>query len=132
MGSSLTLIDPTISIDSFQAAQQLGNVLSDTPEFKVFFAASKAMQNDPIVQQLETEMHAHQTALQWGCDTDGQHAAELTRLELELEDIPVMKVYREKEREVSVLFQAVDRIISQEAGVDFAINAQRGGCACGG
>jgi cell fate (sporulation/competence/biofilm development) regulator YlbF (YheA/YmcA/DUF963 family) len=132
MGSSLTLIDPTISIDSFQAAQQLGNVLSDTPEFKAFFAASKAMHNDPIVQQLETEMHAHQTALHWGCDTDGQHAAELTRLELELEDIPVMKQYREKEREVSALFQAVDKIISQEAGVDFAINAQRGGCACGG
>lgn len=123
---------PTIHIDPFQAAQLLGNVLSATPEFKAFLTASKAAHNDGTIQKLSAEMRAHQAALQWGRDPDGQHAAELTRLELVIEDLPVMKEYREREKEVSVLFQAVDKMISQEAGLDFAVNAERSGCSCGG
>lgn len=123
---------PTIDIDPFQAAQLLGNVLSETPEYKAFLAASKAVHNDATVQKLSAEMRAHQTALHWGRDPDGQHAVELTRLELEMEDLPAMKEYRATEKEVSALFQAVDKMISQEAGLDFAVNAQRTGCSCGG
>ena len=122
---------PIIDIDPFQAAQLLGNVLSETPEFKAFLAASKAIHNDVTIQKLSAEMHAHQTALHWGHDPDGQHAVELTRLELEIEDLPAMKEYHEREKEVSALFQAVDKMISQEAGLDFAVNAQRTGCNCG-
>ena len=43
-----------------------------------------------------------------------------------------MKEYREREKEVGALIQAVDKIISQEAGLDFAVNAERTGCSCGG
>jgi hypothetical protein len=38
MGSQLTAIDPTVNIDSFQAAQLLGT-LSKAPEHKAFLAA---------------------------------------------------------------------------------------------
>jgi cell fate (sporulation/competence/biofilm development) regulator YlbF (YheA/YmcA/DUF963 family) len=110
----------------------LGNVLSETPEYKAFLAASKAVNSDATVQKLSRELRAHQTALQWGRDPDGQHTAELTRLELEIEDQRAMKEYHTSEKGVSALFQAVDKIISQEAGVDFAVNAQHTGCSCGG
>lgn len=123
---------PTINIDPFQAAQLLGNVLSETPEFRAFLAASKAVHNDATVKKLSAEIRSHQTALHWGRDPEGQHVVELTRLELEIEDLPAMKEYREREQEVNALFQAVDKIISQEAGLDFAINAERTGCSCGG
>ena len=97
-----------------------------------FLAVSKEVHNDVTLQKLSAEMRVHQTALQWGRDPDGQHAAELTRLELVIEDLPTMKEYGEREKEVSALFQAVDKVISEEAGVDFAINAQHTGCSCGG
>jgi cell fate (sporulation/competence/biofilm development) regulator YlbF (YheA/YmcA/DUF963 family) len=125
-------LSPTINIDPFQAAQLLGQRLNETPEFKAFLAASHAVHNDVSLQKLSAEMSAHQTALQWGRDPDGQHTAELTRLELVIEDLPAMKEYREREKEVSTLFQAVDKVISEEAGVDFAVNAQHTGCSCGG
>jgi cell fate (sporulation/competence/biofilm development) regulator YlbF (YheA/YmcA/DUF963 family) len=126
------MTSPTIHIDPFQAAQLLGKVLSETPEFRAFFAASKAVYNDATIQKLSAEMRSHQTALHWGRDPDGVHTAELTRLELELEDLQAMQEYRATEKEVSALFQAVDKIISQEAGVDFAVNAQHTGCSCSG
>jgi cell fate (sporulation/competence/biofilm development) regulator YlbF (YheA/YmcA/DUF963 family) len=122
----------TINNDPFQAAQGLANVLSETPEYRGFLAACKAFHNDVIVQKLSTEMHSHQTALHWGRDPDGQHAAELARIELQIQEMPVFKEYREREKEVSVLFQTVDKIISQESGLDFAVNAQHTGCSCGG
>jgi cell fate (sporulation/competence/biofilm development) regulator YlbF (YheA/YmcA/DUF963 family) len=121
-----------IHMDPFQAAQLLGNVLSETPEFKAFLAASDAVHNDATTQKLSAEMRSHQTALHWGHDPGGQHTAELTRLELEIEDLPAMKEYRERENVVSALFQAVDKIISQESGLDFATDAQHAGCSCGG
>ena len=123
---------PTIHMDPFQAAQLLGNVLSETPEFKAFLADSKVVHNDVTIQKLSAEMRSHQTAWHWGRDPDGVHTAELTRLELEIEDQHAMKEYRASEKGVSALFQAVDKIISQEAGVDFAVNAQHTGCSCGG
>jgi cell fate (sporulation/competence/biofilm development) regulator YlbF (YheA/YmcA/DUF963 family) len=122
----------TINNDPFQAAQRLGNVLSETPEYRAFVAASKAIHNDVTVQKLSAEMRSHQTALHWDRDPNGQHAAELARLELQIEEMPVFKEYREREKVVSALFEAVDKTISQEAGLDFAVNAQHTGCSCGG
>jgi hypothetical protein len=49
-----------------------------------------------------------------------------------MEHLLLVKEYREAAKEVSALFQAVDKIVSQEAGVDFAVNAQRSSCGCGG
>jgi hypothetical protein len=43
-----------------------------------------------------------------------------------------MKEYRAAEIEVTALFQIVDKIVSEEAGLDFAVNAQHTGCSCGG
>lgn len=121
-----------VKTDPVQAAQILGYLLRQTPEYETFLKALKVIKADPTIQKLSAEMRAHKIALQWGRDADGQHTIELTRIELEMEDLPAVKEYHRAEKEVSLMFRAVDEIISQEAGMPFAVNAQRSGCACGG
>jgi len=116
--------------DPAEIAQALGELLSQTPEYRSFLDAFTAMNKDVSVQRLASEMRDHQMAIKWGQDADGQHAAELTHLELEWEDHSLVKQYRQTEGKVIAIFQVVDGIISQEAGLAFAINAQQGGCNC--
>lgn len=132
MALQLNLVDPARKADPLEAATTLGTLLTHTPEYKAFITALQAVNSDLTVQKLSAEMRAHQATLQWGRDADDQHAAELTRLELEMDDLPLVKEYREAARDVSALFQAVDKVVSHEAGVDFAVNAQRSSCSCGG
>lgn len=125
------LPDPaTIKVDPRQAAQTLGELLRQTPEYEAFQKALEAVNNDWTIQNLGAQMNPHLNALQWGDDEDGQHAAELARLEQEMKALPTVIAYRFAEGVMRQLFHAVDEIISQEAGVAFAANAKRGGC-CG-
>jgi cell fate (sporulation/competence/biofilm development) regulator YlbF (YheA/YmcA/DUF963 family) len=119
-----------VTADPHQAARTLGSLLLQTPEYEAFLKALQAVNNDLTVQKLGAQMRAHQNALQWGRDDSNTHAAELERLELEIENLPTVKQYRQAETEAKELFRAVDEIVSQEAGVAFAVNAKRGGC-CG-
>jgi cell fate (sporulation/competence/biofilm development) regulator YlbF (YheA/YmcA/DUF963 family) len=130
MNLQLELVDPAAQVDAVQAAQKLGNLLAETPEYKQYIAALKAVNTDLTIQKISMDMRAHRSALRWDPDGEGKHAAELTRLELVLADQPVMQDYQKAEAEIRVLFQEVDKIISQEAGVGFAANALRRGCAC--
>jgi cell fate (sporulation/competence/biofilm development) regulator YlbF (YheA/YmcA/DUF963 family) len=128
--NSQSMITST-SADPLEAAHTLGELLYQTPQYQVFLEALKAVNSDPTVQKLAAEMYTHQNALQWGHDHNGGHAAALAQLESEIEALPIVKDYRQAEKEIRSLFRAVDEIISQEAGVDFAIHAQRSGCSCG-
>jgi len=114
-----------------KAAQALGRLLAATPQYQAFLEALRALDADLDVQRLGVEMRSHQIPLQWGQDADGQHAAALERLQQELEAVPVVQRYRQAEAAVRQLFVAVDAVISQEAGVAFAVNARRSGCSCG-
>lgn len=119
-----------IKVDPRQAAQKLGALLRQTPEYESFLETLKAVNSDPTVQRLGAQMRAHQNALQWGRDGSEQHEAELMRLEQEVESLPIVQEYRQIEAQVIQLFRAVDELISQEAGINFAANAKRSGC-CG-
>ena len=130
MHLQLDVLDPAAKVDAGQAAQKLGNLLAETPEYKEYIAALKAVNTDLTIQKISMDMRAHCSALRRDPDANGKHAAELTRLELVLADHPVMQDYRKAEAEIRVLFQAVDKIISKEAGMDFAANALRRSCAC--
>jgi len=121
-----------LKTDPVQAARHLADLLRQTPEYEAFLKALLAVDNDPTVQQLSAEIRAHKMALQWGRDPDGQHTIELTRLELELGDLPAVNEYHRAEKNVSNLFRAVDETVSVEAGVEFAVNAEHSACACGG
>lgn len=115
-----------------KAAQALGALLSQTPEYDAYLKARKAVNGDLTVQKLGAQMRAHQNSLQWALDNDGQHASELERLELEMEGLAVVQDFRLAENIVSQIFTEVDSVISQAAGVPFAANAKRSGCGCGG
>ena len=132
MSLHLNILNPTTKNDAVQAARNLGNLLAETPEYTEYIAALKALNGDLKIQKLSAEMRDHQAALKWGNDTEGQHTAELTRLELEMQDQPLVQEFQQRENKLRTLLQEVDRVISQEAGVDFAVNAHRRGCACGG
>lgn len=118
-------------IDVFRAGRALGEVLVETPIYQEFLSALKAINNDPQIQQIATQMRSHQRALQMG--EDGRdHQAELARLQAELEALPIVQHYRKTEMETLTLFRAVDDLISREIGFPFAHNAHRSGCSCGG
>jgi cell fate (sporulation/competence/biofilm development) regulator YlbF (YheA/YmcA/DUF963 family) len=113
------------------AARSVGRLLRQTPTYASFLGLLEAVNDDPNVQQLAAQMSAHRSALQMGRDPD-QHAVAVAHVEAEVEALPVVQEYRQAEAAVRRLFQVVDEVISQEAGVAFAENAQRSGCGCGG
>lgn len=113
--------------DPFQAARALGELLKQLPEYVAFLDALNAVNADPQVQQLSKKMRACQSAMQWGRDVV-QNAAEMERLEAEIESLPVVQAYRRAEAAVREVFLGVDELISREAGVDFAANAKRSCC----
>ena len=115
-----------------QAARELGELLLHTPEYQAFLKALKAVNNNPAVQKISAEMRSHRNALRWSPKNAGEYETALTRLETELETMPVIQDYRLAEEAVCRMFAEVDTIISQAAGVPFAANAKRSGCGCGG
>lgn len=124
------IFTPTETIEPRSTAQALGERLRELPEFQAFLKALEAVNNDPAIQELAAQMRAHRPAVQWGQGDRAQNAAELKRLEQELEALPLIKAYRRANGEVSRQFRIVNEIVGQEAGVEFAANARRSGC-CG-
>ncbi|MEZ0397411.1 MAG: YlbF family regulator [Anaerolineales bacterium] len=118
---------PVQTADPFQAARALGELLRQTPEYAAFLEALTAVNADPQVRKLSEQLRACQSALQWGRDVV-QNAAEMERLEAELESLSIVQAYRQAEAAVRETFLAVDELISREAGVDFAANARRSCC----
>jgi cell fate (sporulation/competence/biofilm development) regulator YlbF (YheA/YmcA/DUF963 family) len=97
--------------DAYTAGRALGELLIQTPEYCAFLDALKALNSDQTIQKLSAEMRPHQNALQWGDDTDGEHMAEMARLELVMENLSAVKKYRQAERGVRGLFLGVDEMI---------------------
>lgn len=118
-------------MDVFQASRALGAVLAETPLYQEFLSVLKAVNSDPEIQSIATQMRSHQRALQLG--SDGQdHRAELDRLQAKLDALPIVQQYRKTELETLTLFHMVDDFISQAIGFPFAHNAHRNSCSCGG
>lgn len=120
-------LERTHTGDAFEAARALGKLLSETPEYRAFLEALKAINNDLEVQKLAAQMRACQSALQWGRDVL-KNSAELERLEKEMEALPAMQTYRQIEQSILQLFRDVDVAISTFAEVEFAANAKRSCC----
>lgn len=117
------------TVDAHEAARALGEVLSHAPEYRIFLEALNAINDDPAIQSLSAQMRACQLNLRWGRDVK-KNAAELERLERELNAMPLFQTYRQEETAIRRLFVAVDEAISRECGVEFAANAKRSSC-CG-
>jgi len=125
-------VPAAVKADPRQAAQALGRLLRQTPEYEAFLKELNVVNNHPAVQKISTQMRSHQNALRWFQGDMDDHEASLARLETELEALAVVQGYRQAENTVSQMFTEVDSVISQAAGVPFAANAKRSGCGCGG
>lgn len=117
----------TSTADAYLAGRHLGELLSETPEFLAFLDALKAVNQDLTVQKKSAQMRKCQNEMQWGRDVL-ENSTRFDELEQELEEMSVVKAYRQAEIAFRQLILAVEEIISREAGVDFVSNAKRSCC----
>jgi cell fate (sporulation/competence/biofilm development) regulator YlbF (YheA/YmcA/DUF963 family) len=120
------LLSGADDLASLEAARRLARLLKDTPEFQDFVRLSEALNNDPQAAALMRQMRMSQTYYALPEDNSLEH------LQSRLEALPIYQEYRAAEQRARELFQTVDRIVSQAAGISFAANAAAPTCGCGG
>jgi cell fate (sporulation/competence/biofilm development) regulator YlbF (YheA/YmcA/DUF963 family) len=121
---------PAVEVTTSDAVQTLGAHLKAAPEVQAFFQAALAVQRDAATQKVLRNMREHQTAMQWQTGDPAAHARALNELERELAAQPLYQTYQQTEQAARELLMAVDAVISETAGVEFAANAKRS--CCGG
>jgi cell fate (sporulation/competence/biofilm development) regulator YlbF (YheA/YmcA/DUF963 family) len=116
--------------DVSQAVRSLAEAMKAAPEFQAILQAARAVHSDDTVQDLLRQIRIRQAGLGWGQDDRADHARPLRELQAELEAQPAVRAYRQAEQAARELLQAVDAVIGEMAGVEFAANAKRS--CCGG
>lgn len=111
-----------------ESARSLAETLKETVQFQALQKAARAINHDDEVQNLLEQMQTHRTALHQGLGSRIEHLAAGRRLQAELDGQDSVRTYRQAERAVRELLQAVDAVVSEAAGVDFAANATRSCC----
>jgi len=112
-----------------QAAAQLGDVLRAHPLYESYLQSIQNLQNDSKVKDLSFEIQKTRNAMY--SSKHPEMEAELQRLNLDMNNLPVIQAYRAAEKDVRDLLVAVNTLLSEALKVDFAANAKRG-CGCGG
>lgn len=102
------------------AADHLGSLLFDTPEFQTYLVRLRAARHDTAALTLQAQIRE----MQYAYDPD-QPA--LDDLLAQYEALPAVRALREAEQAVRRLFAAVDGLVSAAAQVPFALYA-RAGC----
>ena len=128
----LPILSMTGDAKVVQAAQALGKLLAETPEYQAFLQALKDINHDLEVQKLSAKIREHDNALQWGRGDALEHQGEIKTLQMQLESLPIVQTYHNAERIFVQLCREVNQAISESAGVEFASNARKSGCGCGG
>lgn len=125
-GCSDTCQPPVVTADATVtlAAEKLACLLVDTPEFQTFVQSARTVNLDQQVSELVQAINARRMEYAFRADD----SAPVEALHAQLEALPVIQEYRAAESAVRELFNAVDGLISQQAGVEFAVNAR---AACG-
>ena len=113
-----------------QTAVKLGDLLREHPQYQAYMQSIVALQNDPRVKELSLKLQQTRNAV-YSSKGKSDLSAELKRIELELEELPVIQTYRAAEKDARDLLVAVNALLSEALKVDFAANAKRG-CGCGG
>lgn len=115
-----------------QAAQSLGKLLAEAPEYQAFLQALKEVNHDLEVQKLSARIREHDNAIQWGRGNVLEHQGEMETLQVQLESLPIVQTYHTAERTFAHMCREINQTISENAGVEFALNARKSGCGCGG
>lgn len=108
-------------------AGQLAKLLQQTAEFQELLRLARLVNLDPDVGRLIQQIRLRESV--YGGDENGPTIEEL---QVQLEALPAYQAYVKAENLARDLFQSVDQAISAAAGMDFAVNARRQGCGCGG
>ncbi|MBE2225365.1 MAG: YlbF family regulator [Anaerolineae bacterium] len=122
------MIDLQTSIPVFAAGDvaeplhRLAAQLKAHPAYTQFFNTYRAMQADAEAQSLLSELRARQHQ---SFDEGSYH-----QLLQQFYARPSVKAYQTAEENLHQLVQTVDIVISEAAGIDFAVNAKRS--CCGG
>lgn len=107
-----------------RAAEVLGSLLAETPEFQGLARWSRAVRLDPQVAAL---MEALRDQAYIYDPYAGQAQCEAAALEAAIEAQPVVRAFREAETQARGLFGGVDAAISQVCGLLFAQYAKPSG-----
>lgn len=127
-GVKATIAEPTQKAAVRQSARSLVGALKSTPQFQALQEAGRAINQDDEAQDLLRQAQSHQLALRQGRGNAPEHWAAIRRLRAELDECLSVQTYRQAEQAMRALCQAVDAVVSEEAGIDFAANAKRSCC----
>jgi len=108
-------------------AKHLAELLKQADVYQELLRMGSLISMDPEVSRILNLMRQQQYGVkQAQDDPTGEE------LETQLLALPAYQAYMKAEKSARELFQLVDQTISKEAGIDFAENAKRQGCGCGG
>ena len=120
----INLIEPSAK----EALRRLVAELKRQPAFIALAQAHQEFQADQQAQDLQTKARTLQQQLRFSWADEDR--AKLDQLIEEFSQTPSVVAYYQAERDVRDLLQAVDAVISEAVGVEFAANAKRN--CCGG
>ncbi|RMF02002.1 MAG: YlbF family regulator [Chloroflexi bacterium] len=115
-----------LSVD--EAQSQLTSLLLRQPAVTAIMTAYRQLQADQEAQQLLQTVRSLQSELRFSWSSEAED--KFHHLVDELNQRPSVIAYNQAERDLRDLMQSVDAVISQAAGVDFAVNAKKS--CCGG
>ncbi|MFB6253271.1 MAG: YlbF family regulator [Halobacteriaceae archaeon] len=122
----LQTVDET---DIERLATQLGNAITELPEYQTFVAAKEKVQStDELQQQIqefEEERREFMLAKQTGEATQ-EDAAKLQRMQQELNNHPIMVEYLDAKEELQDELEPINEMISDPLEIDFG--GEAGGC----
>lgn len=106
--------------------RELGEAISDLPEYEQFLEAKRAVENSEAAQEkieaFEQQRQEFMMARQVG-DATQEDLRELQRAQQDLHEIPVMAEYLEAQNELDAKLEAINDAISDPLELDFAEEA---------
>ena len=111
--------------------ETLAQYLQAASQYQEFIAANQAVQADEEVKRISNMIDSLQSKVKADYEGQKELIKKIDALSLELEALPSVQSYYQKEEIVCAFFAEVDQIISDGIGIHFALNARRARCSCG-
>lgn len=122
-------VSADIQVSTRESLGHLATIIKRQPAFMAFMQAHHALQADEEAQRMLTEGRRLGSQLQFNWSKEKQEQFNIV-LE-QFNELACVQAYHQAELDLRRLLCAVDALISQAAGVEFAVNARRKSC-CGG
>jgi len=121
--------DAGVDADPDELARELGEAITDLPQYQRFLEAKEVVENDEEIQaeirEFEQIREEFMLARQAG-EATSDDLRELQNAQMELNDIPEMSEYLAAQSELELRLQELNETVSEPLAVDFGQKA--GGC----